>query len=279
MMAMVPAVYRQTGRCGAALPVVRQYSESEHQWLQHFRGSADGAILRYVCPYRRPRTPEPQPLRWPAHLRCPARGLRVRGAVHRRRAHGLPEDDHPEPEGHEAVRKSASRKPSIFLVDHSLFKNIANPTTWLLLALETRSWRAAGTIVGTLQKFRQRFRTTAACALRGGPSMSITSGTSRDRVIRCVDEEARTASLGLCRSWRTTTTLRNTDLTPAGAKAFDAATRTEIEKLGEGVLVRTRAVDRGYRDAKLAQVHRQLAAVVIPVVEHDRSQHRNPRHR
>ncbi len=63
------------------------------------------------------------------------------------------------------------------------------------------------------------------------------------------------------------------------SEAFEAATRTEIKKLGEGVLVRTRAVDRGYRDAKFAQVHRQLAAVVMPVVDHDRSQHRNPRHR
>ena len=47
--------------------------------------------------------PNPEPLRRPAHLRRPARGLRVPGAVRRGRAHGLPEDDHPEPEGDEAV--------------------------------------------------------------------------------------------------------------------------------------------------------------------------------
>ena len=39
----------------------------------------------------------------PAHLRRPARGLRVLGAVRRGRALGVPEDDYPEPEGHEAV--------------------------------------------------------------------------------------------------------------------------------------------------------------------------------
>ena len=45
---------------------------------------------------RHPGTPEPQPLRRPAHLRCPARGLRVLGAVRGGRAHGVPEDDHPD---------------------------------------------------------------------------------------------------------------------------------------------------------------------------------------
>ena len=47
--------------------------------------------------------PNPQPLRRPAHLRSSARGLRVPGTVRRGRAFGVLEDDHPEPEGHEAV--------------------------------------------------------------------------------------------------------------------------------------------------------------------------------
>ena len=41
--------------------------------------------------------------RRPAHFRRPTRGLCVPGPVRRRRAHGLPEDDHSESEGHEAV--------------------------------------------------------------------------------------------------------------------------------------------------------------------------------
>jgi hypothetical protein len=45
----------------------------------------------------------PNPSRYAGHLRSPARGLRVPGPVRRRRAHGLPEDDHPEPKGDEAV--------------------------------------------------------------------------------------------------------------------------------------------------------------------------------
>src|SRR4030095_11678961 len=50
-------------------------------------------------PARHPGAPEPRPVRRPAHLRRPARGLRLPGAVRRGRPHGLPEDDHPEPEG------------------------------------------------------------------------------------------------------------------------------------------------------------------------------------
>ena len=42
-------------------------------------------------------------------LRRPARGLRVPGAVRRGRALGVPEDDHPEPEGHEAVPRGGVR--------------------------------------------------------------------------------------------------------------------------------------------------------------------------
>ena len=47
---------------------------------------------------RQPGTSAPRPLRRPAHLRPPARGRRVPRPLRRRRAHGLPEDDHPEPE-------------------------------------------------------------------------------------------------------------------------------------------------------------------------------------
>ena len=43
----------------------------------------------------------------------------------------------------------------------------------------------------------------------------------------------------------------------------------------ERVLVGARPVDRRDRHVELAQVHRQLTAVVIPVVEHDRAQERD----
>ncbi|HET9264133.1 MAG TPA: hypothetical protein VFO14_13870 [Vicinamibacterales bacterium] len=44
---------------------------------------------------RHPGTSEPRPLRGPAHLRRPARGLCVLGAVRGGRAHGVNEDDLP----------------------------------------------------------------------------------------------------------------------------------------------------------------------------------------
>jgi hypothetical protein len=47
--------------------------------------------------------PNPDRYRRLAHLRRPARGLRIPAAVRRGRAQGVPEDDHPEPEGYEAV--------------------------------------------------------------------------------------------------------------------------------------------------------------------------------
>ena len=47
----------------------------------------------------------PNPSRYPSQriFVVRRRGLCVPGAVRRERAHGLPEDDHPEPKGHEGV--------------------------------------------------------------------------------------------------------------------------------------------------------------------------------
>jgi hypothetical protein len=47
--------------------------------------------------------PNPDRYAGQRNLRRPARGLRVLAAVRGRRAHGVPEDDHPEPEGDEGV--------------------------------------------------------------------------------------------------------------------------------------------------------------------------------
>src|SRR5258705_8035578 len=48
---------------------------------------------------------------------------------------------------------------------------------------------------------------------------------------------------------------------------------------GERVLVGARAVDRRHRHTDLPEVHGELAAVVIPVVQHDRAQYRADRDR
>ena len=45
----------------------------------------------------------------------------------------------------------------------------------------------------------------------------------------------------------------------------------------EGVLISARAVNRWDGNIKLAQVYRQLPAVVVPVVQHDRPQERYAR--
>src|SRR6266550_8779658 len=42
---------------------------------------------------------------------------------------------------------------------------------------------------------------------------------------------------------------------------------------GEWILVRARPVDRQHRHADLAQIHRELSAMVVPVVQHDHPQH------
>ena len=49
--------------------------------------------------------PNPDRYAASASLSSVARTYVYLGAVRRRRAHGLPEDDHPEPEGHEAVTR------------------------------------------------------------------------------------------------------------------------------------------------------------------------------
>ena len=69
----------------------------------------------------------------------------------------------------------------------------------------------------------------------------------------------------------------------AGARSVERRVTTEGGATAppvsrERVLVGARTVDRRHRHAELSQVHRQLSAVVIPVVQHDRSQERDARH-
>src|SRR4051794_5440569 len=48
---------------------------------------------------------------------------------------------------------------------------------------------------------------------------------------------------------------------------------------GHRVLVGAWPVNRGEERTHLPQIHRELAAVVVPVIEEDRPEHRGPRHR
>lgn len=53
-------------------------------------------------------------------------------------------------------------------------------------------------------------------------------------------------------------------------KVFPRRTVTDKAVSREGVLVRARAVYRRHRDVKQAQVYRQLSAVVVPMIQHNR---------
>ncbi len=68
---------------------------------------------------------------------------------------------------------------------------------------------------------------------------------------------------------------------PRISQPFWAAHQNRNDEIasGEWILVRARAVYRGDGNVQLAQIHRQLAAMVVPVVQHDRPQERQARQR
>ena len=96
------STHRDTLNVGEVLRLGRR-EEREAQGGAPHRVRGHRLPHRAWRPARHPGTSEPRPLRRAAYLRCPARGLRVPGAVRGGRARGVLEDDHPEPEGDEGV--------------------------------------------------------------------------------------------------------------------------------------------------------------------------------
>lgn len=65
--------------------------------------------------------------------------------------------------------------------------------------------------------------------------------------------------------------VRSTRWTRAQVNSMRVLPRRRGRLLNEGILVGARPVDRRHRHIQLPQIHRQLATMVIPVVQHDRA--------